>query len=85
MLRQVNFFLTSERVLSDRIQALFGPAKSEAFVSTFHIWDVARLQRQRNSRGRQRAAQTLISWQLFGDGISMFAGALRLQTPTNHT
>ena len=46
MLRRVNFFLTSERSLSDRFQEL-PDGESGGFRATYHIWDMARFHRQR--------------------------------------
>lgn len=67
-LRQVNFYLTSERVLSDRFQAL---AENEAggIRATYHIWDMARLHRQRTSRGHKEPLD-IDFVKLFGHGIS---------------
>ena len=68
LLRQVNFFLTSERVLSDRIQAL--PDNEVGGVrATYHIWDMARFERQRSSRGHKEALDINFV-ELFGQGIS---------------
>ena len=52
MLRQVNFYLTSERVLSDRFQG-FSSGAVGGIPATYHIWDMARFQRQRSSRGHK--------------------------------
>ncbi|MEJ3661687.1 AIPR family protein [Pseudomonas fragi] len=67
-LRQVNFHLLSERALSGKIDSL---ADSEVvgIRSTYHIWDVARLQRQRISRGRKEPLR-IDFVDLFGHGIS---------------
>lgn len=66
-LRQVNFFLVSERVLSDRFQA--SPEGAVCGMrSAFHIWDVARLQRQRSSRGHKEPLD-IDFVELFGDGV----------------
>lgn len=66
-LRQVNFFLVSERVLSDRFQA-YPDSEVSGIRSAFHIWDVARLQRQRSSRGHKEPLD-IDFVELFGDGI----------------
>lgn len=67
-LRQVNFFLTSERILSDRIQAL--PDNEIGGIrATYHIWDMARFQRQRSSRGHKESLD-IDFVELFGQGIS---------------
>ena len=67
-LRQVNFFLTSERVLSDRIQA-FPDNEVAGLPATYHIWDMARLQRQRSSRGHKEALN-IDFVEMFGAGIN---------------
>jgi hypothetical protein len=67
-IRQVNFLLLSERALSDRIQAL--PDNEVGSVSSsYHIWDISRLQRQRSSRGRKEPLD-LNFQEMFGTGIS---------------
>ena len=66
-LRQINFFLVSERVLSDRFQA-YPEGEVSGIRSTYHIWDVARLQRQRSSRGHKEALD-IDFVELFGDGV----------------
>lgn len=67
-LRQVNFFLTSERVLSDRFQGV-PDATIGGVPATFHIWDMARFQRQSSSRGRKEPLD-IDFIEMFGDGIS---------------
>ncbi|MCG2839948.1 hypothetical protein L6Q21_02990 [Sandaracinobacter sp. RS1-74] len=49
-IRQVNFFLVSERVLSDRFQA-FPDNTIGGIRATHHIWDIARFQRQLAAAG----------------------------------
>jgi hypothetical protein len=67
-LRQVNFFLVSERILSDRFQAF--PDNDIGDVrATYHIWDIARFQRQRSSRGHKEALN-IDFVEMFGDGIN---------------
>lgn len=67
LLQQVNFFLVSERVLSDRIQAL--PDNEVSGIrATYHIWDIARFQRQRSSRGHKEALD-IDFVKMFGHGI----------------
>lgn len=53
-IQKVNFFILSERVLSDRLQALESNEIDGVSVS-YHVWDVSRLQRQRSSRGHKEA------------------------------
>jgi hypothetical protein len=68
LIRQVNFLLVSERILSDRIQSLEdGMVAGKA--ASYHIWDMSRLQRQRSSRGYKEPLD-LDFVQMFGRGIS---------------
>lgn len=68
MLRHVNFYLTSERVLSDRFQGL--PDNEIGGIrATYHIWDIARFQRQRSSRGHKEPLN-IDFVELFGNGIA---------------
>lgn len=68
MLRQVNFYLTSERVLSDRFQA-FPDGEVGGIRATYHIWDMARFQRQRSSRGHKEPLD-IDFVEMFGHGIN---------------
>lgn len=68
MLRQVNFFLTSERVLSDRFQG-FPDDEVGGIRATFHVWDMARFQRQRSSRGHKEPLDINFV-EMFGKGIA---------------
>ena len=68
MLRQVNFYLTSERLLSDRFQA-FPDGEVGGIRATYHIWDMARFQRQRSSRGHKEPLN-IDFVELFGNGIN---------------
>jgi hypothetical protein len=68
MLRQVNFYLTSERVLSDRFQG-FPDGEVGGIRATYHIWDIARFQRQRSSRGHKEPLN-IDFVELFGKGIN---------------
>ncbi|MBU0723346.1 MAG: AIPR family protein [Alphaproteobacteria bacterium] len=68
MLRQANFYLTSERVLSDRFQA-FPDGEVSGIRATYHIWDMARFQRQRSSRGHKELLN-IDFVELFGNGIA---------------
>lgn len=77
-LRQINFFLVSERVLSDRFQA-YPDGEVCGIRSTFHIWDVARLQRQRSSRGHKEPLD-IDFVEMFGDGICCLPANLGLDT-----
>ncbi|MAS11201.1 AIPR family protein [Salinisphaera sp.] len=66
-IRKINFILVSERVLSERVDTLetrdLGSCSGE-----FHVWDISRLQRQRESRSRKEALDIDIVEQ-FGAGI----------------
>jgi hypothetical protein len=67
LLRQVNFFLTSERLLSDRFQAI-ADDEVGGIPATYHVWDMARFLRQRSSRGHKEALDINFV-ELFGEGI----------------
>ena len=67
-IRRVNFFLISERVLSDRIQSIENSSLN-GINTAFHVWDISRLQRQRSSKGHQEVLNIDFS-QLMGSGVS---------------
>ena len=74
----VNFFLLSERVLSDRLQVLDANVIADTS-ATYHIWDISRLQRQRASRGYKEPLN--IDFQeMFGMGISCLRADLGLDS-----
>jgi hypothetical protein len=77
-LRQLNLILVSERAISDRIQNL--PDGEICGVPTsYHIWDISRLQRQRSSRSHKEALDLdLVS--MFGSGISCLPAHLGSDT-----
>ena len=77
-LRQINFFLISERVLSDRFQA-YPDGEVCGVRSAFHIWDIARLQRQRSSRGHKEPLD-IDFVEMFGDGILCLPANLGSET-----
>ncbi len=52
LLHRVNFYLTSERVLSDRFQE-YPSSEIEGIPVTYHVWDMSRFLRQRTSRGHK--------------------------------
>jgi len=66
-IHRVNFFLFSERVLSERISSLEDNVISDA-PATYHVWDVSRLHRQRSSRGHKEALDIDLV-EMFGRGI----------------
>jgi hypothetical protein len=53
-IRKVNFFLLSERTLSDRLQTI-EDNEVAGRPAAYNIWDISRLQRQRSSRGHKEA------------------------------
>lgn len=68
LIRHLNLILVSERILSDRIQAL-PDAETAGIATSFHIWDISRLHRQRSSRSHKEALD-LDFEAMFGTGIS---------------
>jgi hypothetical protein len=78
MLRQVNFFLVSERMLSERFQA-FPDGEVRGVRATYHIWDMARFQRQRSSRGHKELLN-IDFLELFGDGLNCLPANLGSNT-----
>lgn len=68
LIRHLNLILVSERTLSDRIQAL-PDAETAGIGTSFHIWDISRLHRQRSSRSHKEALD-LDFEAMFGTGIS---------------
>ena len=74
----VNFFLLSERVLSDRLQILNDNEIADT-PATYTIWDISRLQRQLASRGHKESLN--IDFQeMFGTGISCLRADLGLDS-----
>jgi hypothetical protein len=67
-IRQVNFHLLSERMISDRIQTL-ADSSVAGVSSTYNVWDISRLQRQRSARGHKESLD-LDFRQMFGTGIA---------------
>jgi len=67
LIRHLNLFLLSERTLSDRIQGL-PDTESAGVPTTFHIWDISRLHRQRSSRSHKEALDIDFE-DMFGAGI----------------
>lgn len=66
-IRQVNLILVSERAISDRIQSL-SDSEIQGIPTTYHIWDISRLQRQRSSRSHKEPLD-LDFIGMFGSGI----------------
>ncbi len=67
IIRKVNFFLISERALSDRLQVV-DDNEIAGVPATYHIWDVSRLHRQRSSRGHKEDLVVDLV-EMFGAGI----------------
>lgn len=59
-IRKVNFFLLSERSLSEKFQA-FDDNEVSGIPASYHVWDISRLQRQRCSRGHKEALDIIFS------------------------
>lgn len=68
LIRQLNLFLFSERTLSDKIQTL-SDSEIAGVPTSYHIWDISRLHRQRSSRNHKEPLD-LDFEQMFGTGIS---------------
>lgn len=67
VIRKLNFILVSERVLSERVRAL-DKRKFDGITADFHVWDISRLRRQRQSRGQKEPLDIDLVEQ-FGNGI----------------
>ncbi|SFL91116.1 AIPR protein [Methylorubrum salsuginis] len=78
VLRQVNFYLTSEREFSTRNQS-FPDGNVGGVRSAYHVWDMARFQRQHSSRGRKEPLN-IDFIELFGHGISCLPANLGSDT-----
>jgi hypothetical protein len=78
IIRQVDFILLSERVLSDKLQNI---ASDEICgkPASYHIWDISRLHRQHCSRGHKEALNIDFP-QIFGHGIPCLPAHLGSQT-----
>lgn len=74
-IRRVNFYLVSERILSERLQTV-EDNEVGGIPATYHIWDISRLQRQRSSRGHKEALD-LDLVEVFGEGIPCLRAHLR--------
>ena len=77
-IRQVNFHLLSERVLSDRIQTVASDSAAD-IPATYNIWDISRLQRQRSARGHKEPLD-LDFQEMFGAGIACLPAHTGTQT-----
>lgn len=64
---KVNFFLLSERVLSERLKAL-DDKKHRSWTFSYNIWDLSRLHRMRTSRGAREELEINFA-EMIGDGL----------------
>lgn len=76
-IHKINFFLLSERSISDRIQE-FPDNQIDGIAASYHIWDISRLHRQRSSRGHKEPLDINIQ-KIFGKGISCLPAHLGLE------
>jgi hypothetical protein len=67
-IRQLNFFLISERALSGKIQSI-ADGEIAGIPVSFHIWDLTRVMRQRTSRSHKEPLDLNFE-EMFGSGIS---------------
>ncbi|ATP08983.1 AIPR family protein [Aeromonas salmonicida] len=81
-LRQINFILVSDRALSEKIQTLPDDEVAGIPVS-HHIWDIARLHRQRSSRSHKEPLD-LDFTQMFGKGIASLPAHLGTDAYQSH-
>lgn len=65
---KINFYLFSERALSNRVSSIDDNELLGCPVS-YHIWDISRLQRQRSSKGHKEVLD-INFMETFGKGIS---------------
>jgi AIPR protein len=77
-IRQLNLILVSERTISDRIQNL-PDSEILSIPTSYHIWDISRLQRQRSSRSHKEALD-LDFVSMFGEGIPCLPAHLGSET-----
>ncbi|MCY3725683.1 MAG: AIPR family protein [Rhodobacteraceae bacterium] len=73
--RKVNFFLISERALSERLQVL-EDKKLERWNLTYHIWDISRLHRLRTSKGSREELE-LDFLEMFGRSLPCLQAHIR--------
>ena len=66
-IRKIDFFLISERVLSDRIRSIENSSLN-GINTAFHVWDISRLQRQHSSKDHKEALDINFS-ELINSGI----------------
>jgi len=78
LIQRVNFHLLSERVLSERLQAL-EDNEVAGMRATYHVWDISRLQRQRSSRGHKEVLDIDFK-EIFGNGLSCLPAHFKSET-----
>ncbi len=74
-LSRVNFYLISERSLSERLQEL-EDKEQDKWTFTYHIWDLSRLYRLKTSRGGREELQIDLV-QMTGDGLPCLSAHLK--------
>lgn len=72
---KVNFYLVSERTLSDRLQDLESK-DHDGWTFTYNIWDLSRLYRLRSSKGGREELQIDLV-QMLGDGLPCLPAHLK--------
>ncbi|MCL2074960.1 MAG: AIPR family protein [Betaproteobacteria bacterium] len=77
-IRQINLFLLSERILSERIQDIPDTVMS-GVPASHHIWDISRLHRQRISRSHKEPLDIDFE-RMFGKGIACLSAHLGADT-----
>lgn len=67
LIQKVNFYIFSERTLSDRLKTLDDNC-IQNIPAAYHIWDISRMMRQRHAKGQKEALEIVFpDW--FGAGI----------------
>ncbi len=74
LIRKINFFLISERGLSERLQTI-EENNVCGIPATYQIWDISRLQRQRSSHGHKEVLD-LNFHEILGRGLSCLSAHL---------
>lgn len=77
-IRQLNLILVSERAMSDRVQSL-PDGEIGGVPTSYHVWDISRLHRQRSSRSHKEALN-LDFVSMFGSGIPCLPAHLGFDT-----
>ncbi|TKV76134.1 AIPR family protein [Rhizobium sp. AU243] len=77
-IRQVNFHLFSERMLSDKVKSL-DDGIAAGIPTTYNIWDISRLQRQRSAKGHKEPLDIDFR-EMFGNGVPCLPAHLGSQS-----